>query len=157
MVHEQVKSRQFDKLDQWFELCEWVLSHPDQPREKSSNRSEVAKEYPDWEGSRRAVGDFVEMCLEKDTNVPIAARERLAALLDKLCTQYNRRLDDDEPVLLNRDDQLTKAINNTRSRALEKLVSFGYWIRRQLKDDQAATPEVLMFSKNELVWDASAR
>ena len=142
VVHEQVKSRQFDKLDQWFELCEWVLSHPDQPREEGSTRSEVAKEYPDWESSRRAVGDFVEMCLEKDTNVPIAARERLAALLDKLCTQYNRRLDDDEPVLLNRDDQLTKAINNTRSRALEKLVSFGYWIRRQLKDDQAATPEV---------------
>ena len=141
-IHDRVKSQQLDRLDRWFAFCEWVLSHPDQLEEKSSNRSEVAKEYPDWESSHRAVGDFVEICLEKETNVPIAAREHLAGLLDKLCTQYNRRLDEDEPVLLNRHDQLTKAINNTRSRALEKLVFFGYWIRRQLKDDQAATPEV---------------
>ena len=141
-IHERVKAKQFDSLDHWFDLCEWVLSHPDRPREEGVNRSDLSREHQDWESSRRAVGDFVEMCLEKDVNVPISSRNRLFSLLDKLCTQYDRRLDDDEPVLLYRDDQLTKAINNTRSRALEKLVSFGYWIRRQLKDDQAATPEV---------------
>ena len=145
VVHEQVKSKQFDKLDLWFELCEWVLSRSDQPIGKEgSNRRDESKEHPAWESSRRAVGDFIEMCLEKD--IPMSLSQPATAfcsLLDKLCTQYDRRLDDNDPVLVGQKDQLTKAINNTRGRALEKSSrSFGYWIRRQLKDDQADTPEV---------------
>ena len=141
-IHERVKAKQFDRLDQWFDLCEWVLSHPDRPKEEGVNRSDVSREHPDWQSSRQAVGDFIEMCLEKDVSVPISARSHLASLLDKLCTQYDRPLDEDEPVFLNRDDQLTEAINNTRSRALKSLIDFGYWVRRQLEDDGAYTPEV---------------
>ncbi len=141
-IHERVKAKQFDSLDQWFDFCEWVLSHPDRPREEGVNRSDLSREHQDWESSRRAVGDFVEMCLEKDVNVPISARNRLFSLLDKLCTQYDRRLDDDEPVLLGQDDQLSEAINKTRSRALKSLIDFGYWVRRQWEDDEADTPEV---------------
>lgn len=149
-IHEQVKLKQFDNLDQWLDLCEWVLSHPDQPKEEDVNRSDVSREHPSWQSSRRAVGDFVGMCLEEDINVPISGRQRLASLLDKLCTQYDRRLDENEPVFLNRDDQLTEALNNTRSMALEHLVKFGYWIRRQLEDDQAATPEVFTILEKRL-------
>lgn len=141
-IQEQVKLKQFDKLDQWFDLCEWVLSHPDQPKEEEVNRSDVSKEHPDWQSSRQAVGDFVGICLEEDVNVPISMSQRLVSLLDKLCTQYDRRLDEDDPVFTNRDDQLTEAINNTRSKALEHLVDFGYWVRRQSGDNQADTPEV---------------
>ena len=141
-IHERVKAKQFDKLDQWFDLCEWVLSHLDQPRKEGINRSDVSGKHPDWQSSRQAVGDFIGMCLEENVSVPIAARSGIVSLLDKLCTQYDRRLDDDEPVLLTRDDQLTEAINNTRSRALMYLVDFGYWVRRQLEDDEADTPEV---------------
>ena len=142
VIQEQVKLKRLGMLDKWFEFCEWVLSHPDQPKEEGVNRSDESREYPDWQSSRRAVGDFVEVCLEKNTDVPISFRQSLSSLLDKLCTQYDRRLDEGEPVLLNRDDQLAEAINNTRSRALEYLVYFGYWVRRQLGDDQADTPEV---------------
>ena len=141
-VQEQVKLKQFDKLGQWFDLCEWVLSHPDQPKEEDVNRSDVSRKHPDWRNSRRAVGDFVGMCLKEDVNVPISERPRLVSLLDKLCTQYDRRLDEDDPAFTNRDDQLTEAINNTRSKALEYLVDFGYWVRRQSGDNQADTPEV---------------
>ncbi len=141
-IHEQVKLKQFDKLDQWFDFCEWVLSHPDRSEEEGVNHGDESREHPDWHRSRRAVGDFVKMCLTEEVNVPISVRQRLASLLDKLCTQYDRGLDDDEPVLLNRDDQLTESINNTRGRALDHLVDFGYWVRRQLEDDQADTPEV---------------
>ena len=141
-IQEQVKLKQFDKLDQWFDLCEWVLSHPDQPKEEEVNRSDVSREHPDWQSSRQAVGDFVGMCLKEDVNVPISMSQRLVSLLDKLCTQYDRRLDEDDPVFTNRDDQLTEAINNTRSKALEHLVDFGYWVRRQSGDNQADTPEV---------------
>ena len=141
-IQEQVKLKQFDKLDKWFDLCEWVLSHPDQPKEEEINRSDVSKEHPDWQSSRRAVGDFVGICLEEDVNVPISMSQRLVSLLDKLCTQYDRRLDEDDPVFTNREDQLTEAINNTRSKALEYLVDFGYWVRRQSGDNQADTPEI---------------
>lgn len=149
-IHEQVKLKQFDNLGKWFDLCEWVLSHPDQPKEEGVNRSDASREHPSWQSSRQAVGDFVGMCLEKDINVPISGRQHLASLLDKLCTQYDRRLDADEPVFLNRDDQLTEALNNTRSMALEHLVKFGYWIRRQSENDQAATPEVFTILEKRL-------
>ena len=141
-IHEQVKLKQFDKLDQWFDFCEWILSHPDQLKEEGVNSSDVSREYPDWQSSRRAVSDFVGMCLKEDINVPISVRQRLVSLLDKLCTQYDRRLDEDEPVFLNRDNQLNEAINNIRSQALEHLVDFGYWVRRQSEDNQVDTPEV---------------
>jgi len=149
-IHEQVKLKQFDKLDLWFDFCEWVLSHPDQRRKEGVNRSDVSREHPDWQSSRRAVGDFIEICLEKDVNISIKQREHLASLLDKLCTQYDRRLDNNEPVFLNRDDQLTEAINNTRSRALKDLVDFGYWVRRQLEDDQADISEVFTILEKRL-------
>ena len=149
-IREQVELKQFDMLDQWFDLCEWILSHPDQPEEEGANRSDESKEYLDWKSSRRKVGDFVETCLKKDVSVPIAARSRLTTLLDKLCTHYDWRLDDDKPDLLDQDDQLTEAINNTRSRALKNLVDFGDWVRRQSDDDQADTPEVFTILEKRL-------
>ena len=140
-IHEHVKLKQFDSLDVWFNFCEWVLSHPDQPKEEGVNRSDESKTHPDWSSSRRAVGDFVEMCLKWEIDVPISARKRLYCLLDKLCTQYDGGLDDEESALFYGGDSMTAAINNTRSQALESLIDFGYWVRRQ-EDDQADTPEV---------------
>ena len=140
-IQEHVKLKQFDRLDDWFDLCEWILSHTDQPKEAGVNRSDESKAHPDWQSSRREVGDFVDMCVKQEVDVPISERDRLTSLLDKLCTQYDEGLDESEPVLLNLDDQLTEAINNTRSRALESLVDLGYWVHRQ-EDDQADTPEV---------------
>ena len=141
-IQEHVKLKQFDRLNEWFELCEWVLLHPDRPKEEGVNRSDESREHSDWRSSRRAVGEFVEMCVNQDVDVPISARGRLACLLGKLCTQYDGGLDDEESTLLYGGDPMTAAINNTRSRALECLVDFGYWVRRQLKNEQAATPEV---------------
>jgi hypothetical protein len=141
-AQETVKSRAFDKLPLWFDVCEWILSHPDAEPEEGSRGGDESRENPDWHSSRRAVGDFVETCVQKEVSVPIEARERIAVLLDKLCTEFDWRLDADRPVLLNRDDQLTEAINNTRSRALESLLDFGYWVRRESGDTKAAVPEV---------------
>jgi hypothetical protein len=80
--------------------------------------------------------------LDKEAKVqtPLKARKDLADLLEKLCTEFDWRLDRDNPVLLNCDDQITEAINNTRSRALQALVSFGNWVRRH--DENAAVPEI---------------
>ena len=121
-----IKNKQFDALNVWFDVCGWILSHPDAAPSDSDRASDESRETPDWHSSRRAVADFLETCVQKEVSVPLSARERIAKLLDELCTSFDWRLDTDRPVLLNRDDQLTEAINNTRSRALEVLLDFGY-------------------------------
>ena len=147
-IQEHVKEQHYEQLDQWFEFCEWVLSHPDsdeidESQEQSdwgSSRPDESREHPDWGSSRRAVGDFIGECLKQELNVPFTKRKSLANILKLLCTQFDRRLDLDESVFLNRDDQINVAINNTRSRALEDLVKFGSWVRRHNEKD--SVPEV---------------
>ena len=141
-LHEYVKSKQFSMLNQYFDICEWILSHPDLPQEEGIDRSDESKEHPDWQSARREVGEFVGTCLKNEVNVPISARNGLSSLLEKLCIQYDRHLDEDERVLLNQDDPLTEAINSVRGQALESMVDFGYWVRRQLGNKQADVPEV---------------
>ena len=133
-MKERVKAKNFDKLNEWLMFCEWVLSHPDQAPEEGTKLSDESREHPHWHSSRRAVGDFVAICLSQNVDAQIA-RQPLAKLLEMLCTQFDWRLDRNKPVLLNREDQLTESFNNTRSRALGTLIGFGSWLRRH---DQAA-------------------
>ncbi len=147
-IQEHIKEEHYERLDLWFELCEWVLSHPDSDEidesqeqiDREFSQPDESREHLDWGSSRRAVGDFIGECLKEEMDVPFTARESLANILRLLCTQFDRRLDKDEPVFLNSDDQITEAINNTRSRALEDLVKFGFWVRRY--DNTDSVPEV---------------
>ena len=138
-MQERVKAKDFDKLNEWLPFCEWVLSHPDQEHEEGYRRGDASRENPCWRNSRRAVGDFVETCLKNDVDVPITTRDPLAKLLEMLCTQFDWRLDRNNPIVLNRDDQLAEAINNTRSRAMESLVHFGSWLRRHDQREDIST------------------
>ncbi|QLA21617.1 hypothetical protein GD604_08845 [Desulfolutivibrio sulfoxidireducens] len=138
-MQAHVKDKISDNLDQWIDFCAWVLSHPDPKRiEGQPEPREESHEHPDWGSSRRAVVDFIDACVSKDTEAPACARDGLANLLQQVCNQFDWRLDHDRPVLLNRDDPITEAINNTRSRALESLVNFGFWIRRHLPEDSVS-------------------
>ena len=129
-IQEHVKAKNFDKLDEWLTFCEWVLSHPDRKREEDYEISDESRENRHWHRARRAVGDFIRTCLGKEVDVPISARKPLATLLEMLCTQFDRRLDRNQRIPLNPDNQLTDAINNTRSRALEDLSNFVSWVWR---------------------------
>ena len=140
VIQEFVRSKQFDKLDQWFDLCEWILTHPDQPKVEGVKRSDESKEHPDWGNSRRAVCDLIEVFLKRGVGLPKSFHGQIQRLLEMLCTQYDRHLDQKKPVLSDRDDPFTEAINTTRGRALEHLVDFGYWVRR--RDDKADVPEL---------------
>ena len=138
---ELIKEKNFGYVEQWIEFCAWVLLHPDSARvEGKPEPRDESREHPDWGSSRRAVVDFIDACVNKDTDAPVTARNGLAGLLQQVCSQIDWRLDHDRPVLLNRDDPITEAINNTRSRALESLVNFGFWVRRHLPEDHL--PEV---------------
>ena len=126
VMQADVKGKNFNRLNEWLTFSKWVLSHPDQGRERESDyrlgrQGDESRENPDWYNSRRVVGDFIETCLEKDVDVPVAAREQLAKLLEMLCTQFDRHLDQKEADLLIQNDLIDEAINNTRGRALEAL------------------------------------
>jgi hypothetical protein len=150
---EFAKEKDFENLDQWIDFCAWVLSHPDTARvEGQSESRDESSDHPDWSSSRRAVVDFIDACVNKDTDAPIAARDGIAALLQQACSQFDCRLNHDRPVLLNRDDPITDAINNTRSRALESFVNFGFWVRRQLPEDHL--PEVTDILAKRIAEDA---
>lgn len=135
-IQEHVEESHFERLDIWLEFCEWVLSHLEREDNEGMQHHDHSGDYPDWGSSRRAVGDFIGACLKENVDVPFNARSSLANLLELLCTQFDRRLDDDRPLLLNRNDQITEAINNTRSRALADLANFGIWVRRYSLDDE---------------------
>ncbi len=142
-IQDLVKAKDFEKLEEWFAFCRWVLTHPDSENEEAvgiGRLGDGSREHPSWNTSRRAVCDLIEVCVDVEVHVPLSARENLACLLEMLCTQYDWRLDQDRPVLLNREDQLTEAINTTRGRALDNLVKFGFWVRRH--DDKASIPEM---------------
>ena len=150
-IQKHVEEQHYEQLDLWFEFCEWVLSHPDAERDHGE-RGDESREHPDWGSSRRAVGDFIGECLKEEMNVPFTARESLKNILRLLCTQFDRQLDHEEPTLLNHNDQITEAINNTRSRALQDLVKFSFWVRRH--DDMDSVPEVTLILEERFKDDA---
>ena len=152
-MKEIIDEQNFDQLNQWIEFCSWVLSNQDSAREEGQpDPRDESCDHPDWGSARRAVVNFIDACVKKDTEAPISARGGLANLLKQVCNQFDWRLDCDQPVLLNRSNQITEAINNTRSRALESLVNFGFWIRRQLLEDPL--PEVTDILSKRLASEA---
>lgn len=135
-MQEITNDRNFDNLDQWLSFSQWILTHTCGGHDKGvPGSNDEPRARPEWEESRRAVLDFIDVCLSKNVNAPITIRVGLAKLLNNLCTQFDWRLDCNQPVLLNCDDPITEAINNTRSRALESLINFGFWVRGYLEDD----------------------
>lgn len=150
---EIVKGKNFERLETWIEFCAWVLSHQSATKtEGEPDPRDESREYPDWGSSHRAVVDFIDACVNIKTDTPISARDGLNDLLQIACSQPDWRLDNNRPELLNSFDPISEAINNTRSRALETLVHYGLWIRRQLPEDKL--PEVIEILTKRLANDA---
>lgn len=103
--------------------------------------SETSKDNANWDSARRKVVDLVKTCVEKDKGVGGECRARIIALLKAACVAEDFFLDKDRAVVTPRD-YLTDAINTTRGRALETLVDYGYWVRRN-EGEKAEVSEVL--------------
>ena len=129
-MRESVASKNFSRLGQFMEFCQWVLSRPEHESGAGQWDSDQDKDAPGWHSSRRAVGDLVDSCLSEDVEAPIDFREDLSLILRMLCEQADSGLDNDDAVTSDGHDYLTEAINKTRSRALESVVEFGFWLRR---------------------------
>ena len=139
-MQANVKVKNFDQLNEWLTFCEWVLSHPDREHDRDYKQGDESRENQNWTNARRAVGDFIGVCLEKDVDIPITVRRQIAKILRKLCTQYDWNVDENDLNGLFDKDPLTEGMNNTRSRALDDLIKFGFWLRRH--EPQSKVPEV---------------
>ncbi len=133
-----VEEKDLKRIDLWLDFCKWVITHPDQKHQDGTRFGDESREDPNWHTSRRAVGDFVEACLKQDVGTPISVRDKLADILHKLCTQIDWHLSEGELVV--RNDPLTDAINTIRGRALESLIKFGFWVRRN--SEKPEVPEI---------------
>ena len=155
-----------DQLNQWFNFCKWILSHNDEDHQKDLTYSDESKENPSWQSSRRAVVDFIEDCIKAISKQNITPEEQIVQhiieISKMLCTQFDKGLDqvqpavsffgvDQDKVLKNPNDCLHEAINNTRSRALEHLIQFGYYLK---KYNPKKALEILSFLEKRFKADA---
>ena len=135
-MQAQIEVGNFEQLKRWFEFGGWVISHPDEDRESPIRYSDSLREDLSWRSARRTVGEFVEICLKEEVNVPISAREGLASLLEAICTQFDWGLDRSEQ----ENEPYDEAINSIRGRALRSLVDFGRWLRKH--DEKSEITEI---------------
>ena len=143
-MQKEIKDHKLDNLDQWLSFCEWVLSHPDQERESGNWLGDQSRESPQWASSRAAVGELIRECFGEDVELPLATQGQLAHLLDLLCTQFDWGLDGNNLIFPDRNDHMGEAIKNTRSRALEDLFKFGFWVsKNHLETDRSSVTGTL--------------
>jgi len=150
-MQEVVKESDFQNLIDGMEFCDWIVTHSQSI--SIDDKSEKILDYMDWDNARRQVLDFIDACLSEDAGTPITMRDAIANILEKLCTQPDRRLDSNTPIFLDNDDKSIDAVNNIRSRALESLIKFGLWVRREIPDDDVA--EVTSILSDRLADNAS--
>ena len=152
-IQEYVKGGHVDNFNNWLTIAEWVLSHPDESPEPHLPHGNNSEYRPRWHGARRAVGDFVETCVDKDVGLPTYLKEPLLTLLETLCTQPDWHLDQNQQQVENRKDHVFEGINTARGRALEALIEFGFWVRRQ--DPQADISAILKVLGDRLTSGAA--
>ena len=131
IMQERIEARDFDKLNDWLVVCRQVLIHTDHKVEDSTKRAKESEEVPGWYSPRWAVGELIQVCLDKDTNMPVSARSYLGNLLDTLCTQFDWHLDKEKAPNGDQTNLADKGINNPRGKALKDLINFGFWLRRR--------------------------
>ena len=128
-MQEYIRGGNSSRLLETFDFCEWVLSHPDGELRGGFESGDESAKDPNWNSSRRAVCNLIEVCLTQDVGLPSSSSGKLAQLLEMLCTQFDWRLYINKQVFPGREDQYAEAINNTRSLALQHLIRFGLWKR----------------------------
>ena len=143
-LQERIREGDFVDLEQTLSLCEWILTHADQPHGTNFRPEETSGEFPDWHTSRRAVGDLVGVCLQQSVTPPISVQGQLASLIATLCTQFDRDLDQPTPPEESVDDYYVWGYNFTRSLALENLALFGLLQERMKGDAETSLPTTIL-------------
>jgi hypothetical protein len=121
------------ELTRWWDIASWIMSQSDSAQDNDHKPDETSRDHPTWNAARRQVVDFIEVCISKDVNIGLDWRPRVLELLRAACVAPDYYLDTNRGIITPRD-YLTDAINTTRGRALENLLKYGFWVRRNEKD-----------------------
>ncbi len=149
VMRECVEANNFDNFDEWLTFSEWVLSHPDDSEDMIYDRhAGESRDNSNWSNTRWAMGDFIVSCFRQNINPPVSARAQLAKLLDTFCTQFDWRLDRH----FTGSEPIDEGLNYPRCRALEALVNFGLWLRRN--NSTVDIPEVTAILEKRLAPEA---
>ena len=133
-MRDQVEASNLENLNKWLEFGDWLLLNPAHNLDETNEPPDDPYSY----SSREIVGNFIGACLTKAEDLPVYVRGHIANLLDTLCIQVDRHLDQGEEDNPNESNLIDAAINNPRGRALQDLISFGSWLRRYDSDYEAA-------------------
>ena len=136
-MQDRIEAKNFDKLNDWLVFCNRVLLHTEHKLANDRKQADESSEVPEWNSPRWTVGDFIRVCLDKDTDMPVSAREQLGNLLDTLCTQFDWYLDRETTPNKPQTNLADKGINNPRGKALKDLINFGFWLRRHNLDSES--------------------
>ena len=121
-IADYVREGRFDRFEEAMTMCDWVISHPDQVAPVDVAQDARSGGHIDWRSSRRAVVDFTRVCIDAGPEIAAANRDRLVNALKRVCTEFDWRLDTNQPAGSAGDDPYSQAINRTRSRALENII-----------------------------------
>ena len=152
VMQERVAAKNFDKFDKWLTFLGRVLLHTDHKLANDRKKANEPREVPEWYSPRLAVGDFVRICLEKDSDMPVSARDQLAHLLDTQCTQSDWHLDEEPTPNKCQTNLADKGINNPRGKAWQDLINFGFWLRRH--DLESESREVTKILEKRFATDS---
>lgn len=121
------------ELNHWFDIADLVMAKPEPAFDRDEKPSETTRTHPTWNLARTQVVDLIAAYLKKEANVGIEWRPRMIAVLRAACVAPDYYLDSNKPIITPRDF-LTDAINTMRGRAIETLLQYGFWVRRQQQD-----------------------
>ena len=92
---EQLQKKELDNINQWLDVCDWVLSHPNKKRDDGIKGREF-RDNPDWSSTWWGICSFVYTYLQKNNEPNYLIRQRLLAIVEVLCTHYDSSLDCEE-------------------------------------------------------------
>ncbi len=127
-----------DDWETWIGLCEYVVAQqPIEQPDSDGKTDDTSVINPTWKYARWSVARLIDRMLQREDSPPAAYAPRIAKLLQTLASEDDPRLDEiDRSWSSSSFDWLSKGINTSAGTAIEALLLFSMW---QRKDTQEAT------------------
>jgi hypothetical protein len=123
----------------WFGLCEFVVAqHPIEKPDEKGQAEDTSAANPTWKYARWSAARLIERGLKYKDGPPPQYAARIAALLQKLATEEDPRVEEiDKSWSSSSFDWLSKGINSAAGTAVEGLLLFALW-QKKISQEKAA-------------------
>lgn len=128
-----VKALEKNRTVAWagvLDLCAWVL---EQPTEIGERNVEDWGTDSDWSGSRWWIVELLRAGFQNETlGIPFEFREKAWTILKILTNDPDPRSEDEQDDVGRPDQSMHRAVNSIRGRAMEVVMFYPQWVRRQI-------------------------